>query len=206
MAYTQTSEWTRSFLAATAAAICVIVFGISTVAAQDTCHSASRVKELRYVGVEEKLKPVRDCWLRKVRRGDKDLFGAYLEGTSLPGADLRNVDLNTANLSKANLEGALLNGATLVNANLSGAILTRANLGEFYSKGGQLFTAAVLTSANLRNAVLDNADFSKTLLYGAHLAGASINGTKFKGAKISNVTEAPNVDTDWTRLGATAVD
>lgn len=187
MAYTQTSEWTRSFLAAIAVAICVIVFGISTVAAQDTCHSASRVKELRYVGVEEKLKPVRDCWLRKVKSGEKNLSGAYLADADLSGSDLQGVDLSNANLNNANLSGA--------------------NLGLNYGKKmAESPKATNLTNATLRNAVLDSADFNRAILVGADLTGATIRETTFKDAKVSTETRAPNRNTDWTRLGATVVD
>ena len=114
----------------------VFLTGATTAQAQADC-----VKNNDHTpGSEEKLKTPEnvECWVQKVKSGEKDLqyadlVKAVLSNEDLSGADLTladfvGADLAGANLSKSNLSRAKFYQANLTNADMTGADLTKADL------------------------------------------------------------------------------
>lgn len=93
-----------------------------------------------------------------------------------------------------NLAGANLNGCDLKDADLSGADLTNAQLASADLRGANL-KEAILIGANLKNTYCKRTDFR-----GADLSGATIQGTYFHYANLTDTKglspeELPNVAT-----------
>ena len=104
---------------------------------------------------------------------------------------LAHADLQSANFFGAQMQGAYLtqvdaHKATLPNANLTGADVTRAQLQQTSFNGAQLqqarFDESDLTCADMRNAI-----FSDTVLAGAHLQCANLQGAKLDGEDLSQI-------------------
>jgi uncharacterized protein YjbI with pentapeptide repeats len=136
----------------------------------------------------------RDCWVRKVKAGEKNLKGAFLYRVDLKDADLKDADLQGADMTRAylrgaNLRGANLSGANLIEAYLSGANLSGANLLRAYLKEANLFEAklikANLKEANLQDANLGEADLSEADLKDTELGGVSLRTTKVTGEQLA---------------------
>ena len=115
MKYIRTSNFVDSLLATVvgvvllgAATVILTCVGSITAQAQATCLTAQAIKAQKDTITDAQALKERDCWIRKVKSGEKDLKGAFLAG-----ADLR----------LANLRGALVHGADFTNADLRGADL-----------------------------------------------------------------------------------
>ena len=114
------------------------------------------------------------------------LAGLRLERANFSGANLSGANLSGATLSGAILSGATLRDTNLSSADLSGANLrdTNTNLSGANFSGADL-SGADLRGATLSNATLSNATLSNANLSGAHLSGADLSGANFSGADLS---------------------
>ncbi len=159
---------------------------------------------------DEDTEKAKQCWLKKVRNGEKDLHGAYLPGASFRSKNLMGVDFSNANLTDADFDHAYLQGAKLLEANLSGANLFRAKLNSYETKVNDVtktFEPANLRGANLTNAKLEGARFQGTNLDSADLTGATgINDADFRKAKVSRRATKGLSISKWQELGARLVD
>lgn len=100
--------------------------------------------------------------LNRLLSGDKNMFGAKLEG-----ANLKCKDLSGINFKKADLDETDLSNSNLSHSNFHGAGLEEANL----------------SNSNLSNANFQDADLEE-----ANLKGANIKGTNFKDAELEFAT------------------
>ena len=155
----------------------LVLSGANSASAQGTCNNTS----------ESAKKEDTDCWLEKVKSGEKNLSGAYLAFGELSGADLQGVDLS----------GAALFGADLSGANLSGSNLSRANLGAANLKGANLsrvnLSAADLTTADLSDSDLKEANLDGAVVTSAYLllfGRTSTEGVDFSGWKSRSMIAA----------------
>ena len=117
-------------------------FGAGQVKAQADCKS-----------LVARSKKQRDCWVKKVIDGEKNLAGAYLKDAYLFRVDLSGANLSGANLSRANLIDVDLTKVNLRDADLSGATLSGADL------SGAILSGAILTDAIVYRPTTKGVDF-----------------------------------------------
>ena len=139
--------------------------------------------EIRFGRNWREQREVRDY--DRVRRGDKNLYGADLDGADLSYANLNGADLLHAYLDGANLSYAKLNHAILRGANLFGARLKYAELNGANLYRARLRGEAQLLRAKLRGADLREADLEIAELSGAHLTGAKLQGANLIHAELN---------------------
>ena len=108
---------------------------------------------------------------------DAKLPEAFMPRAHLHGSHFQKADLTRAHLIGATMTGALCRGANFTGANLSGASLSGADLAD----------------ANMREANLTNADFTGADLTHADLSTATMTGTIFDDANMSEVWFSPHV-------------
>ncbi|RKQ72045.1 uncharacterized protein YjbI with pentapeptide repeats [Litorimonas taeanensis] len=142
---------------------------------------------------------------------NSNLSGGQIDGSNLTGAHFRKALLYRVHGDKVMMESAVLEDATMTEAKVTNSILRsanllRADLSRAHFEGND-FTASNLTSVkapsvnftgsnfsdaqlyhvNLREAVLDEASFKDVSFGFATLTDASLKGTDFSDAKMSNV-------------------
>lgn len=143
----------------------LMCFGAATTMAQATCLAAQEMMTQKDTITQAEAVKQRDCWVAKLKSGEKKMAGAFLYA-----ADLSASETNPARYAKVDLTNANLAGADLYEADLSGATLNGANL-----------TSARLRYADLRDAkligaTLTMADLSKSALYRSDLTNADLRG------------------------------
>jgi uncharacterized protein YjbI with pentapeptide repeats len=157
----------------------MLLVGVSQAAAQD-CKELKDTSEAR------------DCWLKKVQSGEKNLAGAYLVELEVSADDVNfmNADLTSANLSKAYLAGVHFTGAILKGANFVETDLTETT-----------FFKTSLAGVNLSGANLTKANLAKANFLGADLTGANLTDAVLTGAVVNKTTKGIDLE-EWKKRGA----
>jgi hypothetical protein len=120
------------------------------------------------------------------------------KGASLARADLRNADMSYMDLNGIDLEGAMLETTDFRGSQMKGAHLEKASLRRAKFAGAMMqgvqgqaadFTGAdlhgaILTFSNLRGAILDGADLTAAGCSSAVMTHCSMNGTRFREARL----------------------
>lgn len=168
-------------------------------------------------------------WLKRVTSDptSTDLAGAYLSGGNLIGVNLSGANLSGADLSEAHLSGADLSGADLSKSDLSGADLSGANLSGANLSGADLCWAKVcranlsgvnLSRTRLHKADLTDADLScvrldvesafdrATILLGAILERAKLNGVTIDGKGLLNAARVDGVELKGAKIYCASLD
>ena len=163
----------RNFIIGAAASAILICFGSIAAQAQGVCMSAQAIApKLAKWGdpvTKAEILKERDCWVEKLKKGEKKMSGAFLQGADLSESPtnrepkFRNVDLTNANLNYANLSGVDLYGLNFTNAVMIETQLDGADLRT------ALFIGADLRLASLRSARVYGANFTNADLSGSDL-------------------------------------
>lgn len=143
----------------------LMCFGAVTTTGQAACLTAQAIMAQKNTITQAEAVKQRDCWVAKLKSGEKKMAGAFLYA-----ADLSASETNPAKYAKVDLTNANLAGADLYEADLSGATLNGADM-----------TSARLRYADLRDAkligaTLTMADLSKSALYRSDLTNADLRG------------------------------
>ena len=149
-------------------------FGAATTMAQATCLTAQEMMAQKDTITQAEAVKQRDCWVAKLKSGEKKMAGAFLYAADLSASETNpakyaKVDLTNANLAGADLYEADLSGATLNGANLTSARLRYADLRDAKLIG------ATLTMANLSKSALYRSDLTNADLRGANLTDCGFN-------------------------------
>ncbi|MBP7375370.1 MAG: pentapeptide repeat-containing protein [Pyrinomonadaceae bacterium] len=164
----------RSFIIVGAVAALLMGFGSVITTGQTTCLTAQAIMEQKDTITQAEAVKQRDCWVAKLKSGEKKMAGAFLYAADLSASETNpakyaKVDLTNANLAGADLYEADLSGATLNGADMTSARLRYANLRDAKMIG------ATLMSANLSRSALYRSDLTNADLRGADLADCGFN-------------------------------
>ncbi len=169
----QISENKRDLIIGAAIWAILICSGSFATPAQSTCLTAQAILAQKDTITKAETVKQRDCWVAKLKKGEKKMAGAFLKGANLSESETNpanygNVDLTDANLSGADLTEAILQGAILIRADLTSATVKSVDL-----------RWAKLAGANLNSANLTSSKFFKADLTTADPRGADLSDCKF---------------------------